>query len=118
MAEEANGGCACGAADERRAAGGGDAPGRTTERTAEARQSLVNRLSRIEGQIRGLRGMVEKSAYCPDILVQSSAAEAAIRAFNRALLAGHIRSCVARDIRRGEDAAIEELVALLPKLMK
>lgn len=91
---------------------------RTKERGAEEYKSLVNRLNRIEGQIRGIRGMVERSAYCPDILVQSAAVTAAIRAFNRELLVNHIRSCVVDDIRRGDEAVVDELVDLLPKLMK
>ena len=78
----------------------------------------MNRLSRIEGQIRGIRGMVENGAYCPDILVQSAAVNAAINAFNRELLASHIRTCVVEDIRGGKDEVIDELVATLQKLMK
>ena len=79
---------------------------------------LLNRLSRIEGQIRGIRGMVEKDAYCPDILVQSAAVTAAMNAFNRDLLASHIRTCVVNDIRAGRDEVIDELVLTLQKLMK
>ena len=73
---------------------------------------------RIEGQIRGIRGMVENDAYCPDILVQSAAAGAALNAFNKELLASHIRTCVVEDIRDGKDEVIDELVATLQKLMK
>lgn len=87
-------------------------------RSEEEKQALINRLSRIEGQIRGLRGMVEKDAYCPDILTQASAAGAAINAFARALLSEHIRTCVADDIRQGHDEAVDELLATLQKLMK
>ena len=88
------------------------------ERTPEEMKALINRLNRIEGQIRGIRGMVEKSAYCPDILVQVAAVNAALHAFNRELLSQHIRTCVAQDIREGHDEVIEELVATLQKLMK
>ena len=96
-----------------------DCPGcRTTHRSPEERKALTNRLSRIEGQIRGLKGMLEKDAYCVDILTQSSAVGAALDAFNRELLSSHIRSCVARDIRAGDDGATDELVELLQKLMK
>lgn len=87
-------------------------------RTEDEKKALINRLSRIEGQIRGLRGMIEKDAYCTDILVQASAAAAAINAFNKELLAAHIRTCVAEDIRRGKDEVIDELVGTLQKLMK
>lgn len=88
------------------------------QRTPEEYTKLINRLSRIEGQIRGIRGMVENDAYCPDILVQSAAVNAAVNAFNKELLASHIRTCVADDIRRGNDDVIDELVATLQKLMK
>lgn len=87
-------------------------------RTEEERRALTNRLSRIEGQIRGIRGMLERDAYCTDILVQAAAAGAALNAFNRELLAAHIRSCVAEDIRQGKDEVIDELVETLQKLMK
>ena len=88
--------------------------GKTTDRSEEARRKLIHRLNRIEGQIRGIRGMVESDAYCADILVQS----AAVNAFNKELLASHIRGCVARDIREGKDEVIDELVTTLQKLMK
>ena len=91
---------------------------RKKERTPEEYKRLVHRLSRIEGQIRGIRGMVESGAYCPDILVQSAAVNAAINAFNKELLASHIRTCVAHDIREGRDETINELVATIQKLMK
>ena len=88
------------------------------ERPPEEYTRLIHRLNRIEGQIRGIRGMVERSAYCPDILVQSAAVTAAINAFNKELLASHIRTCVADDIRAGNDAVIDELLATLQKLMR
>lgn len=91
---------------------------RTKHRSEEEYKSLINRLNRIEGQIRGIRGMVEKSAYCTDILAQVSAANAALNAFSKELLAAHIRSCVAQDIRDGKDETIDELVNTLQKLMK
>ena len=89
-----------------------------TERTEEERKKLIHRLNRIEGQIRGIRGMVENGAYCPDILVQSAAVNAAINAFNRELLASHIRTCVRSDIQAGNDEVIDELLSTLQKLMK
>ena len=91
---------------------------RRKERSPEEYKKLINRLSRIEGQIRGIRGMVENDAYCPDILMQSAAAGAALNAFNKELLASHIRTCVVEDIRDGKDEVIDELVATLQKLMK
>ncbi len=91
---------------------------KTKERTEEEYKKLIHRLNRIEGQIRGIKGMIEKSAYCTDILVQSSAVTAAMNAFNKELLASHIKTCVADDIRNGKDETIDELVATLQKLMK
>lgn len=89
-----------------------------TIRTEEERKKLINRLSRIEGQIRGIKGMVERDAYCNDILIQSAAVNAAINAFNKELLSSHIHTCVARDIRNGDDEVIDELVTTIQKLMK
>ena len=91
---------------------------RTKQRTAEEERKLINRLKRIEGQIRGIRGMVEKNAYCPDILVQSAAAAAALNAFNRELLSEHIRTCVTEDIRQGKEETVDELLSTLQKLMR
>ena len=91
---------------------------RTKERSEEEYRKMSNRLSRIEGQVRGIRGMVERGAYCPDILVQSAAVAAAVNAFSKELLADHIRTCVVHDIRGGNDETIDELVATLQKLMK
>ena len=91
---------------------------KTKVRSEEEYKRLIHRLNRIEGQIRGIRGMVENSAYCVDILVQSAAVTAAVNAFNRELLAQHIRTCVAQDIRDGKDESIDELVKTLQKLMK
>lgn len=91
---------------------------RTKERSPEEYKRLIHRLNRIEGQIRGIRGMVEKSAYCPDILAQVAAANAALNAFSRELLAEHIRTCVARDVRQGREETLDELVATIQKLMK
>lgn len=91
---------------------------RTKERTEEEYKRLIHRLNRIEGQIRGIKGMVEKSAYCPDILIQVAAANAALNAFTKELLASHIKTCVAEDIREGKDETVDELVNVLQKLMK
>lgn len=91
---------------------------KTTARDAEERKKLIHRLNRIEGQIRGIRGMVENNAYCPDILVQAAAVSAAMNAFNRELIASHIRTCVTRDLQNGDNASAEELIAVLQKLMK
>ena len=90
----------------------------TTERTDENKKKLINRLSRIEGQIRGIKAMVESDAYCNDIIVQSAAVNAAVNAFNRELLASHIKGCVVRDVQNGELDIVDELLDTLQKLMK
>ena len=91
---------------------------KTKERSDKEYKDLVHRLNRIEGQVRGLKRMLETDAYCTDILVQVSAVNAALNSFNKVLLANHIRTCVAEDIRAGKDETINELVATLQKLMK
>ena len=92
--------------------------GKKTIRTEEQKKALRNRLARLEGQIRGIRGMIDDDVYCTDILTQSAAADAALHAFNRELLGNHIRGCVARDIRAGHDEVIDDLLDTLYKLMK
>ncbi len=88
-----------------------------TFRSDEERKKLINRLNRIEGQIRGIRGMLEKDAYCNDILVQSAAASAALNSFNKELLSSHIQTCVVRDIQEGKLDTVDELVSTIQKLM-
>lgn len=92
--------------------------GKTKERNGEELRSLQNRLSRIEGQIRGVRRMLEQDAYCTDILMQVAAVNAALNAFSRELLSDHIRTCVTEDLKAGKEETIDELVATLQKLMK
>lgn len=91
---------------------------RKKARTEEDKRVLINRLNRIEGQIRGIRSMVEKDAYCPDVLTQASAASAALNGFAKVLLSEHIRTCVAEDVRNGNDDTLEELLNTLQKWMK
>ena len=91
---------------------------RTKQRSEQEYTDLIHRLNRIEGQIRGIKSMVERDAYCPEILTQVAAANAALNSFNKVLLANHIRTCVAQDIRDGKGETIDELVATMQKLMK
>lgn len=91
---------------------------RTKERSEAEKRALIHRLNRMEGQIRGIRAMVEKDAYCPDILTQTSAVSSALNGFARALLSAHIRTCVAEDVRRGNDEVIDELLVTLRKFMR
>lgn len=88
------------------------------ERSEKEYKDLMNRLKRIEGQVRGIQGMLEKDAYCADVLIQVAAVNAALNSFNKALLAEHVRTCVADNIRKGNDEVIDELVILLQKLMR
>ena len=91
---------------------------KTTDRSEEERHRLINRLSRIEGQIRGIKGMLERDAYCADILTQSAAVSAAMNSFNKELLSSHIHTCVVRDIRNGDEDVVDELTEIIRKLMK
>lgn len=91
---------------------------KTKDRTGKEKKEMLNRLSRIEGQVRGIKGMVEKDAYCPDILIQVAAVNAALNSFNKVLLTKHIKTCVTEDIKNGKEETVEELVAVLQKLMK
>jgi len=90
----------------------------TKERSEEEYKKLCNRLARIEGQIRGIKGMLDKNAYCVDIILQVAAANAALNAFSRELLSEHIKTCVVDDVRAGKDDKIDELLQTLQKLMK
>ena len=87
-------------------------------RPEEERTRLIHRLNRMEGQLRGIRGMVENDQYCNDILIQCSAVNAALNAFERELLASHVRTCVADDLRSGNDAVIDELIETMRKMMR
>ena len=89
-----------------------------TERTEEQKKKLMNRLNRLEGQVRGVKKMIESDAYCNDILIQSAAISAAVNAFSREVLRAHLHSCVARDIREGRDEVVDELMETLERLMR
>lgn len=91
---------------------------KTKERSEKEYKDLIHRLNRIEGQIRGIKGMVERDAYCTDILIQVSAVNAALSSFNKVLLANHIKTCVTRDIKEGKEDTVDELVETLQKLMR
>ena len=91
---------------------------RKKTRDETERRDLMNRLKRIEGQVRGLQRMLEEDAYCPDILTQASAATSALNSFCRVLLASHIRTCVSEDIKAGREETVDELMDILQKLMK
>lgn len=97
---------------------GEDLEKKTKKRSDKEYKDLMNRLKRIEGQVRGIQGMLEKDAYCADVLIQVAAVSAALNSFNKVLLSDHLHSCVAENIRAGNDEVIDELVELLQKLMK
>lgn len=92
--------------------------GKHKERDDTEKKDLMNRLKRIEGQVRGVEGMLESGAYCTDILMQVSAITSALNSFNKVLLGNHLKTCVAENIRSGNDEVIDELVCTLQKLMK
>ena len=98
--------------------GAGNTEERRKTRSEKEYKDLLNRLSRIEGQIRGLKGMVEKDAYCIDILNQASAASSALSSFCKVLLSSHIRTCVTEDVREGHEEKVDELVKTLQKMMR
>lgn len=89
-----------------------------TERQDDEKKKLINRLSRIEGQIRGIKKMIENDAYCVDVLTQTSAANSALNSFSRDVLTRHLKTCVVRDIKADDESAVEELAELVKKLMK
>ena len=91
---------------------------RIKHRSEKETKDLITRLSRIEGQVRGIKNMVEEERYCVDILNQVSAVQAALNSFNKVLLASHIQTCVAEDIRAGKEEAIDELCETIKKIMK
>ncbi|MCM1258487.1 MAG: metal-sensing transcriptional repressor [Roseburia sp.] len=92
--------------------------GKKKQRTDKEYKDLMNRLKRIEGQVRGIQGMLERGAYCPDILVQVAAVNAALNSFNKVLLTEHLKTCVVDNIRQGNDEVVDELVQTLKKMMK
>lgn len=91
---------------------------RIKQRSEKEYKDLQNRLSRIEGQVRGVKAMLERDAYCTDILTQVAAINAALNSFNKVLLANHIKTCVTQDIKDGKEETVDELVTILQKLMK
>lgn len=91
---------------------------KTKHREAPEKRALMNRLSRVEGQVRGIKKMLDEDAYCTDVLTQVSAIQAALNAFNKELLASHIRTCVVNEIRAGDDTVVDDLVNTLQKMMK
>ncbi len=103
---------------EQRGCGCKEGSGRTKQRSEKEQKALITRLNRIEGQIRGIRGMVERDAYCTDILTQVSAAVSALNSFNRNLLESHMKTCVIRDIKEGREESVEELLTILQKMIK
>ncbi len=117
--------CCCGAENADGSAENANGPAEAAEgsgkrkyRTAEEQKALLNRLRRIEGQVRGLEKMVEENAYCPDILVQASAVNSALNSFSKELLSKHMKTCVVHDIREGNDEVVDELLSTLQKMMK
>ncbi len=110
--------CCCAPAEDGSSGQENNCCGRHKHRSEKEYKDLMNRLKRIEGQVRGVQKMLEGDAYCPDIMVQVSAINCALNSFNKQLLASHIKSCVTDDIRAGKDETVDELVETLQKVMK
>ena len=91
---------------------------RKTHRSGDEKKKLLNRISRIQGQIKAICRMIEDDVYCPDVIIQISAAEAALASLSREMLVSHINSCVLNDIREGKDGASEDLADLVVRLIK
>ena len=91
---------------------------KTKERSQKEYRDLINRLSRIEGQIRGIKGMIEKEAYCTDILMQVTAVNAALNSFSRVLLSNHVKTCVKQDLIEGKEETVDELMDIIQRMMK
>lgn len=91
---------------------------RKKNRSDEEYKKMMNRLNRIEGQVKGIKNMLENDCYCPDILLQVSAVNAALNAFSKELLSSHLHSCVVEDIRNGREDTMDELIQVIKKMMK
>lgn len=104
---------ACGHAD-----GGEETAVRRSHHSPELKNSLISRLNRIEGQIRGIKGLIEKDTYCDDVLNQIAAVQSALNGVGKLLLEGHMKSCVIERIQAGENEVIDELLVTVKKLMK
>lgn len=110
--------CAAGGCDLEEVNCGEDCSHRTSNRSQKAKASLVSRLNRIEGQVRGIKGMIEKDEYCDDVLNQIAAVQSAMKAVSRLLLEGHMKSCLVSRIQSGEPEVIDELLKTIEKMMK
>ncbi|MDY2729059.1 MAG: metal-sensing transcriptional repressor [Clostridium sp.] len=91
---------------------------KTKKRTNEDKKNLTNRLNRIEGQVRGIKKMLENDAYCTDILTQVSAVQSALNSFAKEILEEHVKTCVINDIKEGNEEVIDDLLKTIRKLMK
>jgi DNA-binding FrmR family transcriptional regulator len=91
---------------------------RTSHHSEKTKTNLITRLNRIEGQIRGIKGMIEKDVYCDDVLNQIAAVQSALNGVGRLLLEGHMKSCVIERIQEGDHEVIDELLKTMNKLMK
>lgn len=112
--EESTMGCCCNEKEENASAGE-----RKKHRKLTEEKDLLKRLNRIEGQVRGIKAMVEDERYCVDILNQVSAVQAALNSFSKVLLSNHIKTCVMDDIEAGQgDEAVDELCRTIQKLMR
>lgn len=91
---------------------------RKSHHPEEIKKDLVNRLNRIEGQIRGIKGMVEKDVYCDDIITQLAACQSALNSVAKVLFEWHLKGCVVERIHHGDDEILDELLVTVQKLMR
>jgi DNA-binding FrmR family transcriptional regulator len=90
---------------------------KTTDRDQKLKDSLITRLNRVEGQVRGIRGMIERDVYCNDVLIQIAAAQAALDSVSKLVLENHIRGCLVKRIQAGDDKIIDELLVTIGKML-
>lgn len=91
---------------------------RKTTRELKLKSNLITRLNRVEGQVRGIKGMIEKDSYCDDVLNQIAAAQAALNAISKLVLENHIHGCLVKKIKAGDDEIVDELLVTIGKLLK
>lgn len=91
---------------------------RTSHHSDKVKKNLITRLNRIEGQIRGIKALIEKDTYCDDVITQISATQSALNGVSKVLLEGHLRTCVVERIQEGDEEIIDELLTTVQRLMK
>jgi CsoR family transcriptional regulator, copper-sensing transcriptional repressor len=89
-----------------------------SEQSLKAQKSIIDRLNRVEGQIRGIKSMIEKESYCDDVINQIEAARSALSAIELVLLDSHFKNCIAEQLKNGDQEAVDEVLKTIKKLIK